>query len=431
MRLRLAVLACTLAALGAAVAPGVTQAAPRHNHHLTIAATPNPIFAGDAVLIYGRLEGAGNPGQPIRLYHRVAGSGTGFTLIGTTTTDSSGFYEFIRPDGLVYTNRDWFVRGPDGAHSRTVHERVVALVSANASTTTSDTSHPIVFTGRVTPDHPFERVLLQEHTATGDDWRTLRAGFTDGGSTYTIPYRWRIPGQYDVRVVFPGDFRNVRGVSDSLTVTVQQAQVPDFTIATSDPIVPDGSSATISGVLDQSGTSTPEPSTVVQLWGRNATQDRFVVLADTTTGADGSYSFTQQALTTNTVYYVATMPLGHTRRRHTSRLFQGVQDVLTIEPSSTTATIGQTVTFTGTVMPDKAGDVIYLQRFGADGEWHTVEVRFVRFDSTYQFGWTFGDAGMFKFRARIPSDRANVGAASTPVTMTVTVPPVASLPPAS
>jgi len=215
-------------------------------------------------------------------------------------------------------------------------------------------------------------------------------------------------------------------------VSIQQAQVPDFTINSSAPITPTGSSVTISGVLYEPGTTTPEPNTVVQLWGRNAYQDRFAVLADSTTGQDGSYSFPQAALSTNTVYYVATMPLAHVKRRHTARLFQGVQDVLTMQPSSNTATVGQTVTFAGTVLPDKAGQLIYLQKLGKNDEFHTVEVRFVRNDSTYQFTWTFGAPGVFKFRARMPSDGANVGARSQPpVTVTVTAPPANTLPPAS
>jgi hypothetical protein len=429
MRLRLAVLACAVASLGAAVAPGVAQAAPLHNHHLTIAATPNPIIAGEAVLIYGRLGGAGNRGQTIYLYHHLVGSGQGFTPVGSTKTNSSGFYEFTQDP--VYTNRDWFVRGPSGSRSRTVHEFVSALVTINASATTTDTIHPIVFTGHVTPNHAFERVFLQEHNSTGDDWRTLRSGFLDAASDYMIPYTWRIPGAHDVRVVFRGDDRNISGYSDPVTVTVQQAQVPDFTITTAAPIIDEGSSAVISGTLYQPGTTTPEPNTIVQLWGRSAFQDRFLVKADTTTGTDGGYSFTQPGLTTDTVYYVATMRLAHMPRRHTARAFQGVRDVLTFQSSSNSATVGQTVTFTGTVLPDKAGDVIYLQKLGKDGEWHTVEVRFVRNDSTYQFGWRFGSPGTFEFRARIPSDRANIGTASSPVTITVTTPPVSSLPPAS
>jgi plastocyanin len=119
-------------------------------------------------------------------------------------------------------------------------------------------------------------------------------------------------------------------------------------------------------------------------------------------------------------------------RRHSAVLFEGVQDVLTLTPSSTTSQVGGQVTFTGTVLPDKAGHVIYLQRLGADGDWHSEEVRFVTNASTFQFGWTFGKAGTYQFRARIIGGDGNVGGASAPATIQVspTTNPTA-LPPAS
>ena len=87
--------------------------------------------------------------------------------------------------------------------------------------------------------------------------------------------------------------------------------------------------------------------------------------------------------------------------------------------------------FDGTVMPDKAGHSIYLQKLAKDGDWHTVEVRTVRHDSTFEFAWVLGSPGTHTFRARITSDGVNVGSASAPVTITVTAPPASSLPPAS
>ena len=72
--------------------------------------------------------------------------------------------------------------------------------------------------------------------------------------------------------------------------------------------------------------------------------------------------------------------------------------------------------------------MIYLQRLGKDGDWHTVEVRFVNASSTFQFGWTFGTAGVKQFRAQIDGGPANVGGASNPVTIDVTQPPLSKLP---
>lgn len=426
MRLRFAVLGSVLVALLAVMLPATAGAAPRHNHGLTINATPNPILAGEGVLVYGQLNAAPVAGETIVLYHHVAGSHQGFTPIGRTTTDSHGFYEFPRPDGLVQTNRAWFVRelGGQHVHSRTVFERVSALVSLGANTTNADTGQTVLFSGHVDPNHAFERVYLQVQRGASDNWHTLKSGLLSPGSNYLIPYRFRYPGVRDLRVVFRGDDRNIRGESDPVTVTIQQHQIADFTINTSAPIIPEGSMATISGVLYQPGTTTPEPSTSVTLWGRVAGQAHFSAIESIPTGSDGSYSFIEKP-GQNTQYQVRTTFKPH---RHSAVLLEGVRDVLSLTASPLSVNSGQPVTFIGSVSPDKAGDVVYLQRFGIDGDWHTVGVSTVRHDSTFRFVRAFGAAGAKVLRARIPGDPENVGGASNPVTIQVTVPPASSLP---
>jgi hypothetical protein len=426
MRLRFAVLASALSALAFAAAPAIASAAPHHNRGLTIAVTTNPIIAGDRVTIYGQLKGPGAGGQTIRLFHRI-NPGRFFTPIGQTTTDGAGFYEFTRAEGVVVTNRSWFVRGPNNTHSRTVHERVAALVSLAASSTNGITNHPLTFTGHVTPNHAGQRVLIQVQKGSSDDWRTVKSGRLGPDSGFAIPVRFRVPNAYTVRAVFPADARNIKGASDSLAVTIQQAEIADFTIASSDPIIKNGASATISGVLDQAGTSTPPPSTIVTLFARHPDQQHFQALKTGRTGGDGSYSFTQQP-TENEIYQVRETFAPH---RHTSMLFEGVQDVVTMTASSSSSTVGGKITFKGNVTPGKGGHVVYLQKLGQDGDWHTVEVRFLTSSSTFQFGWTFGTTGDKTFRARITGGEENVGGASAPVKITVGPAAVSSLPPAS
>lgn len=425
MRPRLAVLASVVTTLVAVLVPSVVSAAPSHNLGLTINAIPNPIDAGQGVFIYGRLNVGKVADQPIVLYHHLAGSGQGYTRIGETRTDAHGFYEFTREVEVVETDRSWFVRDArvPQIHSRTVFERVAALVSINASTPNAQTGQPVLFTGHIDPNHAGERVVLQEETPAGE-WRDLKADRLDGGSDYAIAYRWRFAGDHTVRVLFPADIRNIRGTSDSVTVEVQQKQVPGFTINSSDQLISYGQSVTVSGVLDNAPKSTP-----VTLWARNGYQDQFTPVADTTTGAGGSYSFAPQTPSYNTVYIVRTTLAPH---RHSAALFEGVQDVLALTPSSTTSEVGGHVTFTGTVLPDKSGHVIYLQLLGKDGDWHNEEIRIVSTGSTFQFGWTFGKPGTDKFRARITGDRGNVGGASAPVAIQVSpATNPSALPPAS
>jgi hypothetical protein len=427
MRLRLVVLASLLTALAAGTLPAVGQAAPRHNHGLTINVIPHSIQAGDDVTIYGRLKGTNASGQTIVLYQHLDGFGGGYTKMAQTTTRSGGFYEF--PESNVLTNRSWFVAGPDNTHSRTVFERVAAQVSTPvASSPDFDTNRPFVFTGSVTPPvHAGDRVLLQQQINGSDDWRTLEVRRLNRASDYRFVYRFRTPGERDIRVVFRGDHRNIKGVSDAVSVTIQQAEVRGFTITSSSRIINYGSLAVISGVLDQPGTTTPESGKEVVLCGRTADQRRFACSQVTTTGSNGSYSFTV-APPQDELYQVRpSLP----PKRRTAVLFEGVRDIVTMGASSTTSTVGGTVTFSGTVTPNKAGHVIYLQRLGKDNEWHTVKVTLVRSNSTYLFTWTFRSAGSRQFRARITSDEHDVGAASPPVTMSVGSAPASSLPPAT
>lgn len=425
MRLRITVLACALAALACAAAPSFAGAAPVHNRGVTIHAVPQHIIAGEAVLIYGQLKGPDHANQVIRLYHRI-NPNPQFTLIGVTKTNANGQYEFTREEGIVDTNRSWFVRGPGFTHSRTVHERVDALVSLAASSTTGLTRHPIVFSGHVTPDHAGSVVALQQQKGSSDNWTTIKTARVGPGSNYTISHAWRVPGAYDVRVKFRGDARNTSAVSDVQSVIIQQTEVPDFTIQTSDPIVPNGQAVTISGVLDSPGTTTPEPSTSVSLFAKLPGSGRpYRELLTTTTGTDGSYSFANVQSSTNELYQVRTTFAPH---RHTAVLFQGVQDVVTMAASSSTSTVGGHITFSGNVSPDKGGHVIYLQKLGKDGDWHAVEARFINNASTFHFGWTFGAAGTKEFRARILGGPVNIGGASAPVTIVVSQPPLSTLP---
>jgi hypothetical protein len=427
MRLRFTVLATALAAFVIAAIPSLASAAPHHNRGLTIHAVPPSINAGDEVDIIGRLTGPGAGGQTVRLWHRINPNGH-FTPLGTRTTDSAGRYEFTRADGIVDSNRSWFVAGPGATHSKVVHERVAALVSidpdpASGGVVPAETRQPVTFSGHVTPDHSGQIVKLQVSLDQGDNWRTIKTDPLGAGSNYSIAEAWRTDGPREVRVILPPDARNTRGISDTVTVQVQQRQVTGFSIQSSDQLIPYNSQAKISGVVDQPGGSTPDPSAIVSLYAHMPHGGPYKVVQTTTTGSDGGYTFTVQPSTNE--WYVA--KLTFTPRIHSAALFQGVQDLVSMTgPSS--ATVDQHVDFTGTVTPDKSGHVIYLQKLGADNQWNTVEVRTVSSASTFSFGWTFGAAGTKQFRARILGGPVDIGGASSPVSVTVTDPSLGSLP---
>jgi hypothetical protein len=285
------------------------------------------------------------------------------------------------------------------------------------------TGQPVTFTGHVTPDHSGQIVKLQVSRDQGDTWRTIEVGRLGAGSNYSLTHAWRTAGPYEVRVVLPPDVRNTRGISDAVSVQVQQRQVTGFSIESSDQLIPYNSQATISGVVDQPGSTMPDANASVSLYARMPQGGDFRVVETTTTGSDGSYSFTVAPSTNE--WYIA--KLTFTPKIHSAQLFEGVQDLVSMSgPAS--ATVDEHVTFTGTVTPDKAGHVIYLQKLGADGQWHVVETNRVTSASTFSFGWTFGAAGAKQFRARILGGPVDIGAASSPVSVNVTNPSLGSLP---
>jgi hypothetical protein len=424
MRVRVTVLVAALTACACTVTPSIAAAhGPIRDRALTIHNSPQSIVAGDPVLIYGRLLGRESANQRVVLWHRI-NPRAGFTIIGHTQTDSSGRYEFTRQNGIVETNRSWYVTGPALSHSQTVHEQVSAEVTLSPSATQATTGHPITFTGQVSPVHAGQTIKLQAQRGDSNNWNTIRTAPLDASSSYSIPVGWRFPGPREVRAVFPGDPRNTRGISALSTIVVEQTEVPGFTIGSSNPIVPNQTPVSISGTLQASSGGAAEAGVSVALYASQPGQHSWTETQTTTTGPDGSYTFTVQG-STNALYQARTTfaPV-----RNSAVVFQGVQDVVSITSSATAAVVGQPVTFSGNVSPGKPGDAVYLERLGKDGNWHIVESSTLDQASDYSIGWTFGTPGTKQVRVQVLGDPQNVTGVSAAVPVTVTLPPVSSLP---
>ena len=311
-------------------------------------------------------EGADHANQMIRLYHRINPSPR-FSLISATRTDPTGRYEFTRAEGIVMTNRSWFVRGPVLTHSRTVHERVAALVSLATSPARPPelTRHPIVFSGHLTPDHAGSVVLLQVQKGSSDDWRTLKRGRRR--PRLQLPDRLRLADAGCARRARRVPRRRAQhaGASDPVAVVIQQTQVPGFTINTSDPIVSqqhavdDLRRRCISRAARPRLSRAPASSCS----RREPGAARFRELSRPSRPvADGSYSFTDQRRRRTSCTRCAPSPR---RARLTAQSCS--RACRTWSPwrrAPPTSTVGGQITFTGNVSPDKAGHVIYLQKLG-------------------------------------------------------------------
>ncbi len=287
--------------------------------------------------------------------------------------------------------------------------RLATLVTLDQPSGDLLTRTPITFSGSVVPDRVGDRAILQRQVGLeGDRWRTIDAGRIGPGSTYAIVHGFRQPDDITLRVIVRGDRRHLRGESSPISIVVQQAQLPGFTIGASATTIDFGSSTTITGTL------TDGAATSVTLYGRALHHGRFRPLAAGTTDAGGNYSFVQSP-TRNAIYKVRATT---DARRHTAPLFVGVHDVLSIAPSASTATVGDVVTFTGSVQPDKTGHVIVLQRLDS-GIWHSVAIGRVGAGSAYSLSHTLQTAGSVQFRTLVPGGPVNQRGVSSAVTLTV------------
>jgi hypothetical protein len=418
----LGVIVCFAAA---AVVPAVSTARPAQNplpvrHRITINAAPNPIVTGDPVVIFGRLFGPLTANQTVTLFHRLAGQPR-FTPVQATKTDVTGAYEFSRAEGVVTTNRAWYVVS-DRARSRTVRERVMALVTLSGppsgSTLLTGPAHPYTFSGTVTPAKAGARVVLQRQKAVGggDEWHAIDRGTVDATGHYTIVHRFVVPGDANIRVLLRGDGQNIASPSSPLQYQIEQAENPKLTLnAATNPLVV-GQAEKLSGTLEGGG------GKLITLFAHTDRQ-RFAPVAVTTADAAGNYAFSQSPVN-NTFYRVQGGGKG------SAVLFVGVQDALTVQVSANTIPAGGQVTFSGTVTPNKTGHVIYLQRQNASGQdFHTVQVEHVGPNSTYAITRRLFEPGTKVFRVLITGGPENQGAATAPITINVTPTPEAVLVP--
>jgi phospholipase C len=182
---------------------------------ITIESAPNPSTAGQRVTIRGRVFGA-PAGTVVVLWHRLPGQRR-FHRVLSTTTDSAQRYSIIRREGLVDTNRRWFVKAR-GRRSRIEDQRVRALVTLGASSTNANRGDPISLSGHVTPSHKGERVRLQQ--LFGGRWRTVARPRLDAASDYALKRRFGQNGMVELRTMFAGDRRNIRSFSHTITITV-------------------------------------------------------------------------------------------------------------------------------------------------------------------------------------------------------------------
>jgi len=436
VRVPVAAMMLVAALLVPASALAARHSSPNGRHTVSLLSSENPITFGDPLVLYGRLLGPDNGNRPVLLWHRVNGVSPVFTPIQATTTDAAGFYAFQRLADVVNSDREYYVTSL-GARSRTVHERVVDVVTLTgpASGTPLTTGTPATaFTGTVTPADVGDEVVLQRQSATGSGlhWGTIQTGVVTAGGAFTFNHVFVLPGDANIRALVRATSRHLASGSPALTYDISQAQNPALTATASPDPIPFGGSVTISGTLAAGA------GHLATLYAHQAS-GTFMPVTQVSTGTGGAYSFPAQMPAHSTYYRVqadATPPCpagsvcpAIAILQTSAVLFEGVSDVLTAGASARSISQGQTVNFSGTVAPDQTGHVIWLQEENAAGTgFHTVQVAPVLSGSTFTIVHQIFEVGTHTFRVEIPGGPLNGGANSQTFPVTVTAASANQLP---
>jgi phospholipase C len=154
--------------------------------------------------------------------------------------------------------------------------------------------------------------------------------------------------------------------------------------------------------------------TDVRLYRQLPSGRRFRRVALTTTNRRGVYVFrrTPGRLYTNRRFYVVA------RRRRSVTIRQAVRALVTVSASSPTVSPGQSVTFSGHVTPNHAGESVLLEERRPDGTWFGLASAPLDAASDYAASTQLATEGTFTFRAVLGGDPRNVLSSSPVVTVT-------------
>jgi hypothetical protein len=382
---------------------------------VTLRVAPRLVTSGESALAYGRLScsaEAEDANQAVTLYERSVG--TGYSVAGTTTTETHGFYQLTAAS--LTTNSTLYVTAGT-AQSGLRNVKVAAQVTLTGppegvvpTALRTGRHNMVTFSGTVSPADEGAVVTLQRQSAIrGNEWHRIGRGTPVGeGGSFTITHTFRYAGDANIRVVVRGGNRNIPSASNVLDYEIVQAQNPQLTIESSANPISYGQSTAIKGVLAGA------PDMPVQLLARTAQQSGFTEVAEATTDGAGNYTFAPQTPLESTFYRV------QGAARKSAVFYEGVKFVLTAGVSATTVESGQSLTFSGTVTPGEAGHAIYLERENAAGTgFHVIEVGEVSSNSTYTIAHAFYNVGASVVRIKLPGGPLNGTTDSTPFTISV------------
>jgi hypothetical protein len=182
------------------------------NPKLTVAASSDPLVAGQHVVISGVATGESR--SAVKLLARRA---AGWTTVGEATTDQEGAYSF---DEQAPTQTTLYRVTDATQSSTTLHEVVAFAISPEAPSASAVAGQPVTFGGQVTPATTGQRVMLEQRSGASGGYQVIATGTVGAPPTYSVTATFAAPGSYVLRVRVPSDGAHRATTSAPFELTV-------------------------------------------------------------------------------------------------------------------------------------------------------------------------------------------------------------------
>jgi 5-hydroxyisourate hydrolase-like protein (transthyretin family) len=376
-------------------------------------------------------SGNGISGQTITLQENESGT---WTTVNTTTTNSSGFYQFtlLEPVAGTYQYRTTY----DG---NTVYSNAISLVvtvqvgtqttltaAANVSTTTVNTNFTISGTLTQTssgaPIGPDAIITLQQNES--GTWTNIANTTTDSGGNYSFSQSQSAPGTYEFRTTYAGDGLNLSAAtSNVVSVNVSTTRL---SIAASVPSTEINTNFTINGTLYPGVVDLPagiaNATITLQSSTDNATWSN---VGTNVTIASGFYQFNQSEPTLNTYYfrttYAGNTTLGNATSNVVSVLVNTVGTTqLSIGAAPTTVPVNVNFTISGT-LNDTSGTPITGALVTLENYTNSTPLATTTTDSNGNYSFSYNESALGTYGYNTAYAGYNNGAIASSVSSEVNV----------
>jgi hypothetical protein len=339
--------------------------------------------------------------QTVTLYQKLIGT-PGYTAAATSTTEADGDFQF--PLTGLGLNSAFYVR-VGNAKSARIRVQVAPSVTidspavgtplftgggSRAASASTLASSAVTFAGTVSPEDAGATVILERGFTRGG-WVSIGAGHVDEEGNYSIVHTFSKPGETNIRVVVRSHRTYMKTASAPVTYLISPRRKSAVTIQPSSDPLPYG------GVLTLSGTVAGPEDQSVTLYAQTGT---------------GAFAPVAKATAVGSAYSFSVSPLQSTRYRVASALASSpvLAETVTFALSGTaapaSATVGETLTFTGSVTPAHEGQQVDLERENLSGlgGYHVIASATTSSSGTYSLAYAFHEIGAALLRIGVPGN---------------------------